>query len=202
MVIQWFLVKSSRSRFHEKHHQNCWWLKSCTSITKGSLSHFLQGFIHSSWWSPDFWTINSITTPRNRDQNLWACSLRQMRCLSATASCFETSHRKWDVSCWQGRQSGCEWYILYIWCKYSVYPWVQNINLYIYIHTFIRMYIRFISHDMQLQCNHYTCIQIIYLNTCNMKRIEILKVVMLCCEVCGFLAGLGNWKKCNPSQKW
>ena len=36
--------------------------------------------------------------PGTETQNLWACSLRQMRCLSATTSCFETSHRRWDVS--------------------------------------------------------------------------------------------------------
>ncbi len=30
------------------------------SIEVGSLSHCLQGFIHPRWWSPDFWTINSI----------------------------------------------------------------------------------------------------------------------------------------------
>ena len=28
----------------------------------GSLSHYLQSFIHPRWWSPDFWTINTITT--------------------------------------------------------------------------------------------------------------------------------------------
>ena len=25
----------------------------------GSLSDYLQGFVHPRWWSPDFWTINS-----------------------------------------------------------------------------------------------------------------------------------------------
>ena len=36
----------------------CWWLKSCTSWAKGSLSHYFLGFltfIHpTKWWSPDF----------------------------------------------------------------------------------------------------------------------------------------------------
>ena len=26
------------------------------------LSHYSQGFMHSRWWSPDSWTINSITS--------------------------------------------------------------------------------------------------------------------------------------------
>ena len=38
--------------------------KSGEPVEVGCLSHDLQGFIHPRWWSPDFWTIKSTTTPR------------------------------------------------------------------------------------------------------------------------------------------
>ncbi len=31
-----------------------------SQVEVGSLSHYLQGFIHPRWWSPDSWIINSI----------------------------------------------------------------------------------------------------------------------------------------------
>ena len=34
-------------------------------VEVGSLSHYSQGFVHPRWWTPDFWTINSIH-PSNR----------------------------------------------------------------------------------------------------------------------------------------
>ena len=44
----------------------CWWKESgkLTSWGKGSLSHYLQGFLHpTGGWPWDFWTINSISGP-------------------------------------------------------------------------------------------------------------------------------------------
>ena len=42
--------------------QTCWWKKWRSSWGWWSirLSHYLQGFMHPRWLSPDFWTINSI----------------------------------------------------------------------------------------------------------------------------------------------
>ena len=34
--------------------------KSCYPVEVSSFSHYLQGFPHPRWWSPDFWTITSI----------------------------------------------------------------------------------------------------------------------------------------------
>ena len=35
--------------------------RNLTNHEVGNVSHYLQGFIHPRWWSPDFWTVNSIT---------------------------------------------------------------------------------------------------------------------------------------------
>ena len=56
----------------------CWWLKSGGNapVEVGSLSHYLQGFVHpKGGWEWDFWTINSITN--------WEVVL--------LATCFKTS---------------------------------------------------------------------------------------------------------------
>ena len=49
----------------------CWWKKSCTQLI-GSVSHYLQPFIHprSGGWMYDFWTINN-TTSRNNAQGFF-----------------------------------------------------------------------------------------------------------------------------------
>ena len=41
----------------------CWWLKSGVHQLIGSISHYLQGFIHSRWCRIS--SINSITNPNN-----------------------------------------------------------------------------------------------------------------------------------------
>ncbi len=43
----------------------CWWFRNPAPVVS-SLSHYLQCFIHPRWWSPDFWTINSMKG--------WICS--------------------------------------------------------------------------------------------------------------------------------
>ena len=49
------LIKQSTSTY-------CWWLKSCTTWDASKLVN--NGIkYHINWWSPDFWTINSITYP-------------------------------------------------------------------------------------------------------------------------------------------
>ncbi len=32
----------------------CWCFRNPATVEVGSLSHYLEGFIHSRWWSPDF----------------------------------------------------------------------------------------------------------------------------------------------------
>ena len=50
-------------------HRSCWWFKNPVNspVEVGSLSQYLQGFLHPRWWSPDFWTINSM---KSRLENL------------------------------------------------------------------------------------------------------------------------------------
>ena len=38
----------------------CWWFRNPAPVEVGSLSHYLRGFVHPRWWSPDFWTINTM----------------------------------------------------------------------------------------------------------------------------------------------
>ena len=46
MAIRYWLVTMIQIVYEYRWY--CWWLKSCTSCY-GSLSHYLQGFIHSRW---------------------------------------------------------------------------------------------------------------------------------------------------------
>ncbi len=93
-------------------------------VELGSLSHYLHGFIHPRWWSPEFWTINSIGGSSKNVMSSW-----------------------WWLSSWERAPSSWEW-VVYLnsfpWWNWIIYP--SNLNLssshlvisytYIIIHPF------------------------------------------------------------------
>ena len=40
-------------------------------VEVGSLSRYLLGFLHPRWWSPDFWTINSMVSSCLSSSECW-----------------------------------------------------------------------------------------------------------------------------------
>ena len=54
----------------------CWWFRNPVNspVEVGSFPHYLQGFIHPRWWSPDFWTINSVNSITRAPNNYKAKS--------------------------------------------------------------------------------------------------------------------------------
>ena len=62
----------------------CWWFKNPAPVEVGSLSHYLQGFLHTRWWSPDFWTINgrvAVVLEVGRFAR-WSLQLRRVKLLN------------------------------------------------------------------------------------------------------------------------
>ena len=75
----------------------CWWLKSCTPVEVGSLSHYLQGFIHPKWLA-GFFPISSTPFAPSMKQNLESFTLEPQveHCLGAVSDVSEkkTATRK------------------------------------------------------------------------------------------------------------
>ena len=83
-----------------------------------SLSHYLQGFYTSKrWWSPDFWTSNSIMTPVSRSKikaSSPEASIRSIRCNRRCCSprrcaIFGVADGTWWCIAWWNGPSSCRW---------------------------------------------------------------------------------------------
>ena len=78
----------------------------------GSLSHYLQGFVHPRWWSLDSWTINSIHARPflcfRRQQFCWISRMKNWTSLVASVcrDCRVTQINVFGCQCGPYRSGG------------------------------------------------------------------------------------------------